>query len=428
MIGVQRVGKGQRRVALGRDFGWLWRSYVVSSLGTGLAFGAFSIVAVTALHASAAAVSMLAGAGLVVGAVLAVPLGPWMESRKKRPVMVAMGLVRFAALASIPTAYVLGVLTFVHLLLVSIITAAAKIAFGAASGSYLRSIVSPDQLVVANSRFESVTWSTTIVGPPAGGVLIALFGPVITVAVDAISYLFSAFGITAIETPEEAPPATPGPRGRRWADLVEGWRYILSYPSLRGLFFNGLLVNGLIMAAEPPLAVLMLDDLAFPAWQYALAFAIPCVGGLLGAQLAPTVVARFGEPWVLRAIGTLRVCWPLGLALVQPGWTGLAIVIVTETGLIVCCALFNPVLATHRLQHTDPTRQTRVLTAWSISNAMSIAAFTLLWGVIAQLFGARGAIALAGFLILATPLFLTRNFLRLNDQATADAAQKAIDA
>ena len=39
---------------------------------------------------------------------VAVPLGPWVEFRRKRPVMVAMDLLRFAALLSIPVAYALG--------------------------------------------------------------------------------------------------------------------------------------------------------------------------------------------------------------------------------------------------------------------------------------------------------------------------------
>ena len=70
-------------------------------------------------------------AGLSIGALLAVPLGPWMEFRAKRPVMIAADLVRCAALASIPLAYWLGVLSFAQLLVVSVVAAAAKIAFTA---------------------------------------------------------------------------------------------------------------------------------------------------------------------------------------------------------------------------------------------------------------------------------------------------------
>ncbi len=392
-----------RRASLGRSFGWLWAAYAASAYGTGFGFGAFSVVAITVLHTGSAEVAALSSAGLAIGALLAVPLGPWMEFRAKRPVMIAMDVVRFAALVSIPLAYWLDVLSFAQLLGVSVVTAAGKIAFSAASGAFLRSIVPADRLLVATSRFESTTWSATIIGPPLGGAAIGLLGPVTTVLADAVSYLLSALGISAIREPERAPGKT---NPRRWRDIVEGWRYILAHHTLRRLFLNTMLVNALIMATEPLLSVLMLAHLHFPLWQYGLAFAVPCVGGLIGSRLARRVAARCGEQTVLRVFGTLRACWPLGLAFTQPGVAGLAIVMTTQLGLIICVSMFNPVLAAYRLTNTDTDRHARVLTAWSISTSLCIAAVTVLWGLLAELTGPRAAIALAGILLLGTPFLL----------------------
>jgi MFS family permease len=397
-----------RRASLGRSFGWLWVAYAVSAYGTGLGFGAFSVVAITVLDAGSAEVAALSSAGLAIGALLAVPLGPWMEFRAKRPVMIAMDVVRFAALASIPLAYWLSALSFAQLLVVSIVTAAAKIAFTAASGAYLRTIVPAGGLLVAASRFESTTWSATVIGPPVGGAAIGLLGPVTTVLIDAVSYLLSALGVTAIRQPEQHPNRRKA-RTSRWSDIAEGWRYILTHHTLRRFFFNTMLVNGLIMAAEPVLSVLMLADLRFPIWQYGLAFAVPCIGGLIGSRLARRVASRCGEHRVLRVFGTLRACWPLGLAFVQPGLAGLVIVMATELGLITCMSIFNPVLTAHRLTNTDSDRQARVHAAWSISTSISIAVITMLWGLLAQVTGPRAAIALAGVLLLGTPLLLPRH-------------------
>lgn len=268
---------GARRTAgrrsLGREFGWLWTAYAISAYGSGLGFGALAFVAILELNAGPAEVSALAAAGLAVGALVAVPLGPWVEFRRKRPVMIAMDLARFAALISIPVTYALGWLTFVQLLVVAVVVAAAKIAFNAASGAYLKTLVPPQDLLVANGRFESTTWSATAVGPPLGGAAVGLLGPVTTVVIDAVSHLLSALGIRAIGGREPHPDtAGAARRGLAAGELLEGWRCILAHPGLRLLFFNALLVNGLIMAAEPPLAVLMLDDLGFAPWQYGLAF------------------------------------------------------------------------------------------------------------------------------------------------------------
>ena len=106
------------RRSLGRQFEWLWTAYAVSTLGTGLAFGAFPLIAILVLHTGTAGVSAVAAAGLAAGAAVAVPLGPWVEFRRKRPVMVATDLTRFAALASIPAAFALGWLSLAQLLVV----------------------------------------------------------------------------------------------------------------------------------------------------------------------------------------------------------------------------------------------------------------------------------------------------------------------
>ena len=86
-------------------------------------------------------------------------------------------------------------------------------------------------------------WSATVIGPPLGGAAIGLLGPVTTVVADALSYLLSALGITAIREPER-----PNPRQaqrRRWSDIAEGWRYLLTHPTLRRFWINAMLVNRL---------------------------------------------------------------------------------------------------------------------------------------------------------------------------------------
>jgi hypothetical protein len=149
------------------------------------------------------------------------------------------------------------------------------------------------------------------------------------------------------------------------------------------LFANSIVVNGLIMAGEAPLAVLMLGPLGFEPWQYGLAFAVPCVGGLTGSRLARPLAARYGTATILRVFGRLRAIWPLGLVLVQPAWPGLLIVIATELILITCCSIFGPVCATYRLQAIDADRVSRVLAAWSVTSTASRAALIALWGLLA---------------------------------------------
>jgi MFS family permease len=386
-------------------FRWLWGAFAVSTFGTFIAFDAFPIVAILALHARPAQVSLLAATGLAAGAVVAVPFGPWVERRRKRPVMIAMDGVRFLVLAGIPVAYLLGRLRFGQLLVAAVVVGAADIGFRSASGAYLKGLVAREDLLTANARFESTTWTATMAGPPLGGALIGLFGPVTTVVVDAVSYLLSALGVSAIRGTEPLPVAATSGRSRR-AEVLEGWRYILGHGPLRSLLANTALVNGLILAPAPLIAVLMLGRLHIAPWQYGLAFAAPCVGGLIGARLTRRLTGRYGLHHVLRRAGTLRACWSTALAFIPGGWAGVAFVAVVQLGLVTSCAVFNPVSVTYRLEQTPSDRVARTLAAWTITTKLTVAVLTATWGVLAALIGVRTAIALAGLLMLATPLLL----------------------
>jgi Major Facilitator Superfamily len=381
-------------------------AYAVSVFGTWFAFDAFSLIAILVLHAGPAEVSALAAAGLAVGAVVALPLGPWVEFRRKRPVMIAMDIVRFAALASIPAAYALGWLSFAQLLVVAVVVAAADIAFKSASGAFLKWLVPADALLTANARFEATLWTATALAPPLGGVAVGLFGPIATMLANAGSFVLSALGLGRIRASEPQPEQTvQRVRGR---ELLEGWRHILGHPALRPLFFNTVLVNALILATAPLVAVLMLGQLGFAPWQYALAFGVPCVGGLIGSRLSHPLVARFGTRRVMRSAGTLRACWSIGLAFIPAGIGGIALVMAVQFGLVASVGVFNPVFATYRLDQTGSERIARTLSAWSITSNATVACMTAIWGVLAAATSPRIAIAAAGALMLATPLLLPR--------------------
>ncbi|MEU1015785.1 MFS transporter [Streptomyces sp. NPDC005898] len=402
-------------VRLGRDVDRLWSAYAVSTYGTWLAFGAFPLIAVRVLHVSAFAVSLLEAVGPAVAALVAFALGPWIEHRPKRPVMIVLDLVRFAALASVPLSYMLGLLAYGQLLGVAVVCGTANIAFGAASGAYLKHLVPGERLLVAAGRFEGTNWLATAAGPPLGGALVGLLGPVVTVTADAVSHLLSALGVLRIRGTDVAVAREEGAGARggtRRAALLAGLRRILRDRVLSRLFLNSTLVGGLIMATAPLLAVLLLGRYHLPAWQYGLAFGVPALGGFAGARLSARLAARHGRHRVLIVSGRLRSLFPLGLAFVGPGVPGLLTVIAVEGLLITCMGVFNPLHAAERLRRTPPELAARVLSTWSAVSRLVQAALVVLWGALATLTGPLTAITVSGVLLLATPLLLPVRELR----------------
>jgi MFS family permease len=390
-----------------RDFGRLWAAYAVSTYGTWIAFGAFPLIAVRVLHAPAFAVSLLEAAGPAAAAIVAFPLGPWLDHRAKRPVMIAMDLGRFLAMASVPAAYFAGVLSYGQLLVVSVVSGGASIVFTATSGAYLKHLVPRDRLLIANGRFEGTSWVAVAAGPPLGGALIGVLGPVVTVTADAVTYLLSALGVLRIRGGDVASDRDPATRFRS-ADLLAGGRFILGDHVLRRLFLNSILVGGLIMATAPLLAVLLLGQYRFPAWQYGLAFGVPALGGFAGARLSPRLATRYGRHRVMIASGWLRSIFPLGLAFVRPGIPGLLTVIVVEGLLITGMGVFNPIYATERLQRVPADHAAQVLSTWSVSSRLLQAALMVIGGVLAGLTSPLTAITVSGVVLLGTPLLLPR--------------------
>ena len=61
--------------------------------------------------------------------------------------------------------------------------------------------------------------------------------------------------------------------------------------------------------------------------------------------------------------------------------------------------------------------------AWSITSNAAIPLLTALWGLLASIIGPRAAIAIAGVLLLATPLLLPRSGVSRDERGPAEAGQ-----
>jgi hypothetical protein len=274
----------------------------------------------------------------------------------------------------LPAAYAVGSVRFGQLLVVAVVVGAADICFRAVSGACLKGLVAREHLLSAQRRFESTTWTATMVGPPLGGALIGIFGPVTTVIADAASYLLSALGVTAIAGHEARPVRVVSGRTRR-GEVLEGWRYIWRPPTAGTARQHG--------------AGQRADHGAHPAHRR--------------ADARPAAHRAVAVLTGLRRAGPSRLPSSLGLGRVGARRADRA---------RACHLLRSVQPGVHHLpaRHTPADRLARTLAAWTITTKLSVAALTATWGVPASLAGVRTAIASAGVLMLANPLLLpTRN-------------------
>ncbi|WP_436531871.1 MFS transporter [Actinoplanes sp. HUAS TT8] len=383
------------------DLRRLWAAYAVSQAGSGIGAGALPLAAILVLHVSDFQVSMLVAIAGIAGAAAIVPLGPWVEFHRKRPVMIGADLLRFAALLSIPVAALAGGLTYGQVCVVAAVQTVGTILSSAASASYVRSVVDPDRLAVINARWETTMWTASTGGPPLGGLLISAYGAFTVIAVDAISFLLSAVSLHRIRRPEPAPPI-PADRRRRLAEMTAGWRHIAAHPVLRSLFVNAMWFGGCIIASTPLITILMLRDLGFTPAQYGFALGVPCAAGVVGSLLAPRIIARAGLMPTILVAGVARCLWLGVIPLAPASATGLAMIIGSDTALLLCAGVFNPAFTTYRMKVTADGYLARVTAAWGVSSKIVQPLMIAAGGVAAATLGARTALlALAGLLLVS---------------------------
>ena len=153
------------------DFNRLWAAQAISAFGARIAREGLPIAAVTTLAASPSALGLLAALTGLASMILGLSAGGWVDRRPRRGVLIAMNLVRAAALAVIPLAALTGFLSLPMILASGTVIAGASTVFIMAEHAILPGLVSPDRLITANARLSATDSVAEIGGPALAGVL-----------------------------------------------------------------------------------------------------------------------------------------------------------------------------------------------------------------------------------------------------------------
>ena len=221
-----------------RDFRRFWLGETVSLVGDQITLIALPLVAVLELDANASQMGLLTAAALVPNLLFSLHAGAWIDRRgKRRQMMIATALGRAVLLASIPLAYVIGVLSFAQLYVASFLVGTLSVLFFVAYSTLFVSLVPRSRYLEANSLLHGSRALSFVAGPSVGGLLVqALSAPGALVA-DAVSFLASAFSLNSISPAE--PPTEEPQRGH----VKAGIRYIRNSPIVRASLLATATIN-----------------------------------------------------------------------------------------------------------------------------------------------------------------------------------------
>ncbi|WP_086821799.1 MFS transporter [Allokutzneria sp. NRRL B-24872] len=168
----------------------------------------------TTLAAVMISIAVPRGALLLVGGAVTDRFSP-------RTVMLISHLVRGGCVLALAVLNATGALSVWHFFVFGVISGVAEAFFWPASTSILPSLVPDEQLPKANALLGMSEQFGRLVGPIAGGVLVALGSTTIAMIVNAATFLFAA--LTLRGAPAGAPaerPETP-----LWREIGAGLRY-----------------------------------------------------------------------------------------------------------------------------------------------------------------------------------------------------------
>ena len=398
------------------EFRALWAAEIVSVGGDQLARVGLSVLVFgrTGSAAWAAATYALTFLPALVGGVL---LGRLADRHPRRRVMLVCDLLRalLVALMVLPGAP----LPVLCALLVAVVLLAPL--HTAAQGALLPEVV-PGRVFEAALAVRHVTGQAAqVAGFAVGGLLVATLSPAAALALDAASFVVSALVVRlgVAERPVSDAAAAPAPVPW-WVDARTGLRTVLGDDRRRLLVCAAWLVGCFVLPEG--LAVPYAGQLGLDTAAAGLLMAADPAGSVVGAWLFTRFVP---ERVRRRAIGPLAVAaaLPLGICGTAPGF-GATLVLWGVSGACATACLVQAQAEFVRVTPAELRGRAIGVAAAGLVGAQGVA--MLLGGVVAQVWGARAAVALCGAFGMALALVVTRAHLRTPRTDTARVARAGV--
>ncbi len=302
-----------------RSFLLLWGGRSISFLGTTLTSVLFPILVYQQTH-SPLLTALLQACATAPYVLFGLFAGVIADRANRKVLMVVSDSMNAILLASIPVALLLHVLSLLQMFLVLFLSETFYVWYDAANFGAVPTLVGNDQIVSANSMQETSVNLSNLLGPPLAGILLAAFGPLLALSLDALSYIISVLSLLLIPLAFQSsrPTRSVDRSFLRWMrmDIAEGLRFAWHQPRVRALtllsvgnaFTNGAVTGLLVVYGTHVLGFGQNDG------RLGLLFTALGVGALLASLLLPALVKRLPSGRIT-LISLSLTPWPL-LALI----------------------------------------------------------------------------------------------------------------
>lgn len=302
-----------------RPFRLLWLGRIASAAGDALVPVALAFAVLAVAHSTIALGGVLATyAGSNV--VFALAGGVIADRLPRRAVMLASDTVRAAVEAFVAVMLLTGHMTLPLFFVTGAVFGAASAFFGPAADGLVPQTIAAELLQPANALLNITRNATSIFGPALSGALIAVAGTGWVFAIDAASFVVSAFFLSQLKVPERA----RRDRSRFLAELRDGFREVTARAWVRAPIV-GFAISNFCTAAVIVLGPPIFRDHFHGPRDWGIFAAIGAIGGILGSlasvRLRPRrPVAACFVVSMLCALPLAALAGPLPVAAVTLAW------------------------------------------------------------------------------------------------------------
>jgi len=322
-----------------RVFAVLWIATVLGNVGSFMRDVA-SAWMVTELSASPAAVALIQTTATLPLFLLAIPAGVLSDIVDRRRLLIGIQILLACVSATLLVLARAELLTVQYLVALTFVGGIGAALMGPTWQSIVPELVPRAELknaVALNSLGINIARS---IGPAAGGLLLAGFGPSVPYGADVLSYVFVVAALLWWKRPATV---DTGPSEQFLGAFRAGLRYARSSRELHvvllraGVFF---LFASSVWALLPLVARRMLDG---SAGFYGLMLGAVGAGAIGGALLLPTLRARLDADGLMLAAALMSAAVMAALASAPPKWAALSLMLVLGGGWIVALTTLNGV-------------------------------------------------------------------------------------
>jgi predicted MFS family arabinose efflux permease len=294
------------RTGLGRPFWLAWWATTGSSLGDGLRFVAFPLIAAS-ITRNPSAIAIVSAAGFLPWPLFGLVGGAVVDRTDRRRLMWRTDVLRALLVGGFALLVAGSLASIAALAIVSFLIGVAETFFDNAASAIVPMLVEPDAIERANSwLFSSQTVMSTLLGAPLGGALFAL-GRTVPLAADAASFALAATLVALVAGSFRARAAGPDAgRSSVGQDIVEGLRWLLAHRLLRILAILLAVINATFAAAEAVLVLYALEVLNLATSGYGVLLALVAIGGVAGTFAGGALRRLLGLRAVLGCVGLLQ--------------------------------------------------------------------------------------------------------------------------